>query len=175
MSICICCDIQIYCFLCTLRVSVFRVWELLSSDLCLRLNWCWGQFMLKSWLCYSVGCMPLTPRGWCLIVTIRWMLLSSDFGVDRLVMSMCRVISWIVGKGCLLSPAWWLRGSSVCLQCGRPGFDPWVRKIPWRRKWQPTPVFLPGESRDSPPPGWRSLVGYSPWGRKELDMTERLN
>ena len=46
--------------------------------------------------------------------------------------------------------------------CGRQ------EKIPWRRKWQPTPVFLPGESH-----GWRSLVGYSPWGRKELDMTER--
>ena len=46
---------------------------------------------------------------------------------------------------------------SICLQCGRPGFDPWVGKIPWRRKWQPTPVFLPGESH-----GWRSLVGYSP-------------
>ena len=37
-------------------------------------------------------------------------------------------------------------------------FDPWVGKIPWRRKWQPTPAFLPGESQ-----GWRSLVGYSPW------------
>ena len=35
-------------------------------------------------------------------------------------------------------------------------------KIPWRRKWQPTPVFLPGESH-----GWKSLVGYSPWDRKE--------
>ena len=95
------------------------------------------------------------------------MLLSSDFGVDRLVMSMCRVISWIVGKGCLLSPAWWLRGSSVCLQCGRPGFDPWVRKIPWRREWLPTPVFLPGESH-----GWRSLVGCRLWGRTESDTTE---
>ena len=41
---------------------------------------------------------------------------------------------------------------------------------PWRRKWQPIPVFLPGESH-----GWRSLVGYSPWGHKELDTTERLN
>ena len=41
-------------------------------------------------------------------------------------------------------------------------FDPWVRKIPWRRKWQPTPVFLPGESH-----GRRSLVGHSPWGCKE--------
>ena len=52
-----------------------------------------------------------------------------------------------------------------------PGFDPWIGKIPWRRKWQPTLVFLPGESH-----GWRSLVGYiSPWGRKESDMTERLH
>ena len=40
----------------------------------------------------------------------------------------------------------------------------------WRRKWQPTPVFLPGESH-----GWRSLVGYSPWGHKESDTTERLH
>ena len=52
----------------------------------------------------------------------------------------------------------------------RCDFDPWVGKIPWRRKWQHTPVFLPGKSH-----GWRSLVGYSPWGRKELDTTERLS
>ena len=50
---------------------------------------------------------------------------------------------------------------SICLQCGRPGFDPWVGKIPWRKKWQPTPVLLPGKSHV-----WRSLVCYSPWGRK---------
>ena len=49
-------------------------------------------------------------------------------------------------------------------------FDPWARKIPWRRKWQPTPVFLPGESH-----GWRSLEGYSPWDCKESDMTERIS
>ena len=58
---------------------------------------------------------------------------------------------------------------NVCLQCGRPGFDPWVRKIPWRREWQATPVFLPGKSH-----GWRSLAGPSPWGCKELDTIERL-
>ena len=46
-------------------------------------------------------------------------------------------------------------------------FDPWFRKIPWRRAWQPTPVFLLGESH-----GQRSLVGYSPWGCKESDPTE---
>ena len=64
----------------------------------------------------------------------------------------------------------WSDLAAAAAQCGRPGFNPWVRKILWRRKWQPTPVLLPGKSH-----GWRSLVGYSPWGRKELDMTERLN
>ena len=49
----------------------------------------------------------------------------------------------------------------------RHRFDPWVRKIPWRRRWQPAPVFLPGGSH-----GQRSLVGYSPGGHKELDRTE---
>ena len=55
-------------------------------------------------------------------------------------------------------------------QCGRPGFNPWVGKISWRRKWQPTPVFLPGKSH-----GWRSLLGYSSWGWQELDTTEWLH
>ena len=48
-------------------------------------------------------------------------------------------------------------------------FDSWVGKIPWRRKWQPTPVFLPGKSH-----GQRSLMGYNPWGHKESDITEQL-
>ena len=48
-------------------------------------------------------------------------------------------------------------------------FNPWVRKIPWRRPRQPSPVFLPGEFH-----GQRSLVGYSPQGSKESDTTERL-
>ena len=60
---------------------------------------------------------------------------------------------------------WWLRW-----QFGKPGCDPWVGKIPWRKAWQPTAVFFPGESHAQ-----RSLVGYSPWGRKEADMTERLS
>ena len=51
----------------------------------------------------------------------------------------------------------------------RLAFDPWVGKILWRRKWQPTPVFLPGEFH-----GQRSLVGHSPWGHKESDMTEHM-
>ena len=61
-------------------------------------------------------------------------------------------------------------GKEPAFQCRRHKrcvFDPWVGKIPWHRKWQPTPVFLPGESH-----GQRHLVGYSPWVYKELDMTE---
>ena len=46
-------------------------------------------------------------------------------------------------------------------------FDPWVGKISWRRKWQSTPILLPGKSH-----GQRSLVGYSPWGHKESDMAK---
>ena len=63
-----------------------------------------------------------------------------------------------------------LSGNEPTCQCRRHkrhGFDPWVRKIPRRRKWQPTPVFLPGEFH-----GQRGLASYSPWGRKESDTTE---
>ena len=59
------------------------------------------------------------------------------------------------------TPPWWLRWQRICLQCRRPGFNPWIRKIPWRRQWHPTPVLLPGKSH-----GWRSLVGCTPWGHK---------
>ena len=58
----------------------------------------------------------------------------------------------------------------ITFQCRRCGFSPWFRKIPWRRKWLPTPAFLPGESH-----GQKSLVGYSPRGHKELDTIEWLN
>ena len=50
---------------------------------------------------------------------------------------------------------------------GTPRFDPWVGKISWRRKWLPTPVFLPGKSHE-----WRSLAGCSPWGRKESRLSD---
>ena len=59
---------------------------------------------------------------------------------------------------------------TICLHCRRfrrYGFDPWVRMIPWRRAWKLTPVFLLGKSHEQ-----RNLVGYGPWGCKELDMAE---
>ena len=53
-----------------------------------------------------------------------------------------------------------------CLPSRRLRFNPWIRKVPWRRKWQPSPVFLPGRSH-----GQKSLRGYSSWSCKELDTT----
>ena len=67
----------------------------------------------------------------------------------------------------------WLGGKKSACQCWRHRkcrFDPWVGKISWRREWQPTPVFLPGKFH-----GQRSLVGYSPWGHKQLDIIEHAH
>ena len=60
--------------------------------------------------------------------------------------------------------------SCQCRRCKKCEYNPWVRKIPWSRKWQPSPVFLPGKFHRQ-----RNLAGYSPWGHKELDTTEQLN
>ena len=65
---------------------------------------------------------------------------------------------------------WWLRWFRICLLCRRHRFDPWVGKIPQRREWQPTPVFLAGESH-----GQRSLTGDGPWDHKDSDTTQRLS
>ena len=62
----------------------------------------------------------------------------------------------------------WFRGKEAACSAGdAEDPDPWVRKIPWRKTWQPTPVFSPGESH-----GQRSLEDYSPWDRKETDTTK---
>ena len=68
---------------------------------------------------------------------------------------------WSACWGLPLCLSWY----RIHLQCGRPGFYPWVGKIPWRRERVPTPVFWPGE--------FHGL--YSPWGRKESDTTEWLS
>ena len=77
------------------------------------------------------------------------------FGTTVVKEQVC-LLRWRGGK----ESAWQFRRHK------RRWFDPWVGKIPWRRKWQPTPVFLPGEFY-----GQRNLAGCSPWGLKELDMT----
>ena len=100
----------------------------------------------KSW--------PMLQHGWSKDIMLKW--------------------SKPVTKGQILYDSTSFPGGSdrksVCLKCGRPRFDSWVGKIPWRRKWQSTPGLMPGKSH-----GQRSLVGYSPWGRKGSDTTEWLH
>ena len=67
----------------------------------------------------------------------------------------------LLGFAFVFGLPWRLIGKESACQCTRCGFDPWVGKILQRRKWQPTPVFLPGKSH-----GQRSLADYSPWGHK---------
>ena len=95
--------------------------------------------------------------------------LTNSTGADPLTKNIPLSFFW-GGWAIFLAITWWLRWYSVGLQCGRTRFDLWVGKIPWRRKWHPTPVFLPGKSH-----GWRSLAGYSPWGCKQSDTTEAIS
>ena len=69
-------------------------------------------------------------------------------------------------------PSWLSSKESTCQwrKHKRCGFNAWVRRIPWSRKWQPVPVFMPGKFH-----GQSGLVDYSPWSHKEQDTTERLS
>ena len=105
--------------------------------------------------------------------TIRWHLVNS--WCLTLVYSFIVSCSWAWGSSSLkwewccehwprhlMWPdrlPWWPRWKRIFLQCRRPGFDPWVGKIPWKRKREPTPVFSPGEQY--------CLAGYCPWSGKE--------
>ena len=89
----------------------------------------------------------------------------------RFCLSSCfRVLSCFTMLNTMAGIPRWLSGKESTCQYRRPKFDPWVGKIPRRRAWQPTPVFLPGK-----PHGQRSLAGYSPGGSKESDSTEQLS
>ena len=76
-----------------------------------------------------------------------------------------KIFEYTIGKGL---PRW-LRRQRICLQCRRPRFNPWVRKIPSRREWLPTPVFLAREFH-----GQSNLVDYSPWSSKGSDTAKLL-
>ena len=107
---------------------------------------------------FPQGCTGLVHGG----LSTRKGLLSQGVWAQK-----ARVASFLDWKALWLLFLLVAQTVRICLQCRRPRFDPWVRKIPWRRKWQPTPVFWPGESH-----GQRSLAGYSPQDHKESDMTE---
>ena len=94
-------------------------------------------------------------------------IISSKLGGLSWPLDFKLVFYWVLR---LRGLSWWFSWWSVHLQCRRPVFDPWVRKILSRRKWQSTPVLLPRKSH-----GRRNVEGHSPLVHKELDMTERLH
>ena len=102
------------------------------------------------------------------------MLVSGDHGVSRVLPEEGDGFSDTSGEVDLrkeweqLSPNM-ARKKGNQMEVNEVVFEPWVRKIAWRREWEPAPVFLPGEFNRQ-----RRLTGHSPWDRKELDMTERL-
>ena len=82
-----------------------------------------------------------------------------------------KTVETLTTVGTTAGPGDGASGKEPACQCRRQrrcGFDPWVGKIPWRRKWQPTPVFLPGKFHAQ-----RILEGYRPWGHTESDRTEQ--
>ena len=95
------------------------------------------------------------------LVKSRW--LERDGLAGSLLLK--RIYSIVLGSGFSGSSG----GKESACYAGHPGLIPGSGRSPWRRKWQPTPVFLPGKSH-----GQRSLAGYSPWGCKESDTTEWL-
>ena len=145
-------------------------------------------FLHTKYLSLLIKCLPCAKHFW-LSVLSGWFHLTLKtrwlcWGREIIKGSILQGLTWRLGEVQWLNhchmagggEAWvfqplvkWL-GCYSTLTLSYKSSRLWVRKIPWRRKWQPTPVFLLGKSH-----GWRSLMGYRPWGCKELDMTERLH
>ena len=118
----------------------------------------------------SWGCKESDTTEWLFYFTL--MPLAATW-MDPEMIILSEVSETEKGQYHMISLLWGFPGGTSgkehtcqCTKHERCGFDPWVGKIPWRRPWQPTPVVLPGKFH-----GQRSLVGYSPWGRKESDRT----
>ena len=126
----------------------------------IKLYLIWGQ--KKNPNCKQ-GPSLFTPQ----LLSILFIHLANSFWALRSGLGLKEVWKWITLILSLGLPRW-VNGKESACQCRRHGFDPWVWTIPWRRKWQPTPVFLLGNRQ-------RSLVGYSLWGRKESNTTKWLS
>ena len=109
-------------------------------------NWCWGDNLAKTL--------------WKLSFFLAWHSFIPGLLLQSRVLPVCVVYLRIQ---VLNGFPWWLSGEES-QPSRRHGFDPWVRKNPWKRKWQPTPVLLPGKSNEQR----RSLAGYSPWAHRRV-------
>ena len=136
-------------------------------------TWCLPAWSAESWAS-GVPKRPSRAPGWGKVrrgKSVPWPLFTEGITWEPSLGWLCPLQSLLALP--LPSSTCFPRGASgkepacQCRRHKRSGFYPWVEKIPWYRKWKSTPVFLPGEFHAQ-----RSLVGYSPWGRKESDMTE---
>ena len=139
----------------------------------------WPDFLTNTkavWFCFSNFMISLgashswfltSPLSKCVILFFSAYTASGNF------FKYCDFSQWEEYRLCWFELSWWLCGSRICLQYRRHRrceLDPWVGKIPWRRKWQPTPTLLLEK-----PNGQNSLVGCDPKGCKESDTPERLS
>ena len=153
------------------------MWELDYKESWVLKNWCFWTVLLEKTLESLLGCkeiQPVHPKGdqsW-IVEGLMLKLKLQYFGhlvpktdsFEKTLMlgkteggrSMGNFFQYLIRKTYNGKKSE-KEGKEICLQCRRPGFDSWVGKISWRRKWQPTPVFFPGKSH-----GQRRLVGYSP-------------
>ena len=158
------------------------LWTVLQWPLCV----CVKSLYLCLTLCNPIDCSPpgSSVHGVILARILEWVFISSSRGSsqprDRTRIS-C-IGRWIFTTEPLsreaqkyisfyfesFFPDRSVGKESSCNARDTNEFNPWIKKIPWRREWQPTPVFLPGK-----PHGQRSLVGYSPWGCKESDLATK--
>ena len=126
------------------------------------------------WGSESLAWLPIIPLYWWLHypfqvpeiqVLSRWFLKGNFWKLIKIALGFEEEWGFVLLYSSTEGFPWWLSGkesSCQCRRCRRHRFDSWEGKIPWRRKWQPAPVFLPGESH-----GQRSLVGCNPQGHEE--------
>ena len=116
--------------------------------------------------CCVVPHFKFFKRMFMIILSFGWFPSFLILHYSSKIKNICQFLSlWLILEYPKVVPGLlqWLSGKESACKCRRHGFNPWVEEIPWRRKWQPTPVLLPGKSHRQ-----RSLVGYSPWGRKRV-------
>ena len=130
-------------------------------------HWCEGSFYFLQFSSPSTLTYILIETSFIYLQTLSILQASIFCGQMRSTCTLQSRMSGIETQFDLAYLPRWLSGQESTCQCRRHRFNPWVGKVPWRRKWQPTPVFLPGKFH-----GQRSLVGYSPWCHNELNMTE---
>ena len=151
--------------------SVFPSIRVFFSELDLCIRW------PKYWS-FSFSISPCTEYSWLISFKIDWFDLLAVQGTLKSLLSILSTICsncflqiyLSLGKPCFPGGASYKESACQWRRCKRLRFDPWVGKIPWRRKWQSTPVFLTGKFHRQ-----RRLMGYSAWGLKELDTTEHMH